>query len=268
MLHRAWSSLLAQWQIPHRSVGRKEVDLSKPDTIPPAFAGAPRLVINCAAWTDVDGAEKDEPAATAVNGTAVGHLARLCRQHGAMLVHYSTDYVFNGHGARPYRIDDPIEPINAYGRSKAAGETLLAKSGCDHLLIRTSWVYAPWGKNFVRTIARFLKQGQPLRIVNDQQGRPGSAEQLALNSARLIDAGASGPFHLADAGQCTWHAFASEIARLLKPGTPVAPCSSAELSRPAKRPAYSVLDIDPAQRILGPLLPWQDALADVVARLE
>ena len=268
MLHRAWATMLEHWDVRHRSLGRKDLDLNNPDAIAGAVPEGTRLVINCAAWTDVDGAEKDEAAATMVNGTSVGRLAQVCQTRGAMLVHYSTDYVFNGQGTRPYPVDAPIAPINAYGRSKAVGERLLRESGCKHLLVRTSWVYAPWGKNFVRTIVGFLKQNRPLRIVDDQLGRPSSAEQLALNSVRLIDAGESGTLHLADSGQCTWHAFACEIARIVNPAAQVAACSSSELARPAPRPAYSVLDLDPAERIIGMPLPWQQALSDVLSRLE
>src|ERR1043165_965142 len=120
MLHRAWTQMLERWGIAHRNFARKDLDLSHPDRIKRAIDADCRLVINCAAYTDVDGAEKDEATATMVNGAGVGELADHCRQIGAMLVHYSTDYVFNGHGTRPYQTDDPIEPLNAYGRSKAA----------------------------------------------------------------------------------------------------------------------------------------------------
>lgn len=268
MLHRAWATLLAGWEVRHVSYGRKELDLSRPEMIEGRMPEGTRLVINCAAWTDVDGAEKDEAGATLINGTSVGELARVCRQRGAMLVHYSTDYVFNGQGKRPYPVDAPIAPINAYGRSKAVGEQLIRASGCRHLLIRTSWVYAPWGKNFVRTIVGFLRQNRPLRIVDDQVGRPSSAEQLALNTAKLIEVDAEGTLHLADSGECTWHTFAREIARHINPGAQVDACSSAQLSRPAPRPGYSVLDLTLAERLIGAPLAWQEALADVLRRLE
>jgi dTDP-4-dehydrorhamnose reductase len=269
MLHRAWSELLRGWSVPHVNRARKDADLARPEMLGEALPPGTRLLINCAAWTDVDGAEAHEGAATQVNGAAVGALARLCHERGIFLVHYSTDYVFNGRATSPYAVDTPRDPVNAYGRSKAAGEEALERAGCRHLLIRTSWLYAPWGKNFVRTMARLLKNPEAqLRVVNDQRGRPTSCELLALNSARLIDASAEGTFHLTDAGECTWHEFTLEIGRRVNPSKPVAACTSAEFGRPAPRPAYSVLDISRSEQVLGRLTPWEDALADVLNRLE
>ena len=269
MLHRAWSALLTGWSIPHVNLGRREMDLSKPETFAAAIPPGTRLLINCAAWTDVDGAEANEAAATQVNGVGVGALARLCRERDILFVHYSTDYVFNGRAQAPYAVDTPREPVNAYGRSKAAGEEAIERSECRRLLIRTSWLYAPWGKNFVRTMVRLLRNPEAqLRVVDDQRGRPTSSEGLALNSARLIDASAEGTFHLTDAGECTWHEFTLEIARHVNPAKPVAACTSAEFGRPAPRPAYSVLDVSRTEQLLGPLTPWQDALSDALTRLE
>ena len=227
-----------------------------------------RVIVNCAAYTDVDGAEREEAKAQAVNGAAVGELARSCAQHGAMLVHYSTDYVFSGKAERPYKISDVIDPINAYGRSKALGEKLIGESGCEHLIIRTSWLYAPWGKNFVRTIVAFCAQKHPLRIVNDQKGRPSSAQELAGNSWKLLERGGRGIFHLADGGECTWFDFAKEIARQVGSDVKVEACRTAELGRAAARPAYSVLDVEESERLIGRVKPWREALGDVIARLE
>jgi dTDP-4-dehydrorhamnose reductase len=268
MLHRAWIETLTNRGLKHRSLARAQLDLTRPETIGPALGDNCKLVINCAAYTDVDKAESEEATATAVNGIGVGRLALHCRQLGATLVHYSTDYVFNGKGVRPYRPDDPIEPLGAYGRSKAVGEKLLRESGCKYLLIRTSWLYAPWGKNFVRTIARVAREGKPLRVVNDQQGRPTSSEHLARTTLSLIEHNATGIYHATDGGECTWFEFASEIARIINPQAQVSPCTTAEFPRPAQRPAYSVLDLDQTERLVGPMLPWRMALADVMERLE
>jgi dTDP-4-dehydrorhamnose reductase len=268
MLHRAWASLLNQWQIPGRHLTRKELDLSDPASIDGAIGSDCGVVINCAAYTDVDGAEKDEAKATAVNGTGVGHLARCCRERGALLVHYSTDYVFDGKGTRPYRPDDERRPLGAYGRSKAVGEVLIQESGCEHLILRTSWLYAPWGKNFVRTIARFLKQGNPLKIVGDQTGRPTSSEHLAAATLGLIEKDARGIFHVTDGGQCTWYDFACEIARLTNNNTAIHPITTQELGRPAPRPAYSVMDLAKTEEMIGRRPDWKVTLGDVVARLE
>jgi dTDP-4-dehydrorhamnose reductase len=225
-------------------------------------------VINCAAYTNVDGAETERGLANEVNASAVGNLAGACRRSGALLVHYSTDYVFDGKGKRPYRPEDAIAPINAYGESKALGEQLIGESGCEHLIIRTSWLYAPWGKNFVRTIVSFLQQDHPLRIVDDQRGRPSSAQELAGNSLRLLEAGARGIFHLCDGGECTWFELTREIARQMGRSATVEACTTAELGRAAARPAYSVLDLEKSERLIGQIKPWREALSEVIGRLE
>lgn len=246
---------------------REQVDLAFPQTIRALAGRGFRTYINCAAWTDVDGAEKDEAGATAVNGEAVGILAEQCRREGALLVTYSTDYVFDGTATTPYRTDHPRSPIGAYGRSKAVGEELLERSGCEYLLIRTSWVYAPEGKNFVRTILGAARKNPRLRVVDDQRGRPTSAENLARVTLRLLEKGARGTFHVTDGGECTWYGFAREIVRLGGLSTPVEPCTSAEYPRPARRPAYSVLDITETEALVGAMTPWQEALAGVVTQM-
>ncbi len=248
---------------------RAQVDLSKPDTIDHALSGRGfKTIIVAAAWTDVDGAEKDEAGANAVNGHAIGHLAALARREGALLVNFSTDYIFDGRGTSPYAIDHPVSPINAYGRSKAMGERLLRESGppaCEHLLIRTSWVYAQMGKNFVRTIAAAAASRPSLRVVNDQRGRPTSAENLAAVTLTLIAKGARGTLHVTDGGECTWFDLAREVVRLAGLNTPVEPCTTADFPRPAARPAYSVLDLQTTERLVGHMMPWQQALAHVMA---
>jgi len=267
MLHRAWRERLDEKKIPYQSIGRAALDLRDPKGIEAAvdrFA----IVINCAAYTNVDGAESEEALANEVNGTAVGNLAGACLGQGALLVHYSTDYVFDGKGTRPYRAHDAVLPINAYGRSKALGELLIRESGCEHLIIRTSWLYAPWGKNFVRTIVSFLQADHPLRIVNDQMGRPSSAQELAGNSLKLMDKGARGIFHLGDGGACTWFELTREIARQINPRAKVEACTTAELGRAAARPGYSVLDVEESERLIGPMKPWREALGEVIERLE
>ncbi len=212
----------------YKPLARAELDLAQPASIDLAITTGTRLVINCAAWTDVDGAESSESAADAANGTGVGALAIRCAQVGAFLVHYSTDYVFNGQATSPYRVDQPRAPLNAYGRTKAHGEELIEASGCPHLLIRTSWLYAPWGKNFVRTIYKAAKDRPSLRVVNDQRGRPTSSEHLAAASYALIQGNAQGAFHVTDGGECTWFDFAKEIAHAANPACRVDPCGTAE----------------------------------------
>lgn len=268
MLGRAVTAALAARGAPHEVVERDRVDLCDDATIARGIAAGASVVINCTGWTNVDAAEAQEAEATVINGSGVGKLAERCRQIGAVLVHYSTDYVFAGQASAPYAVDEPRAPLNAYGRSKALGEELLERSGAEHLLIRTSWVYAPWGKNFVRTIVGAAQKRPTLRVVNDQRGRPSSAEQLAETSLRLLDAGGRGTFHASDAGECTWFEFARAAVSLAGLSCQVEPCSSAEYPSPARRPSYSVLDLSRTEALIGPLATWQESLARVIPRLE
>jgi dTDP-4-dehydrorhamnose reductase len=251
-----------------KTVAYPEIDLTRPETIAAHVQPDVGVVINCAAWTDVDGAETQEALATAINGEGVGALARRCRDIGATLVHFGTDYVFDGEARAPYPVDAPLAPRNAYGRSKALGERLLRESGARHLYLRTSWLYAPWGKNFVRTIATLAAQTDTIRVVDDQRGRPTSAEHLARTALALLDRGATGTWHVTDGGECTWFELAREIVRLRGARCRVDPCTSDEYPRPARRPAYSVLDLCATEAVLGPMPPWQAHVADVLGRLE
>ncbi len=267
MLGRAWMELLAARGLDARAALYPEVDLTDEASIARAVDGPLTAVVNCAAYTDVDGAEADEATATRVNGDGVGALARRCAALGVPLVHYSTDYVFDGGADAPYPVDHPTDPVNAYGRSKLAGERALVDAGGPHLLIRTSWLYAPWGKNFVRTIASLAASRESLRVVDDQRGRPTSAEHLAELSLALLDHGARGTFHGTDGGECTWFDFASAIAAHVNPSCVVHPCTSDEYPRPATRPSYSVLDLGPTEAAIGPRESWRVHLARVLERL-
>ena len=268
MLGRAMGLALGARNVPFTLASRSEVDLSRFETLQSGVPDGTAVVINCTGWTNVDAAEAHEAEATVVNGHGVGKLAERCRQIGAVLVHYSTDYVFPGQASAPYPVSHPRAPLNAYGRSKAVGESLLEQSGAEFLLVRTSWVYAPWGKNFVRTIVGLARKRPSLRVVNDQLGRPSSAEQLADVSLRLLDAGARGTFHGSDGGQCTWFEFARAAVERAGVTCDVQPCGSSEYPSPARRPSYSVLDLSRTEALVGPCKPWQDCLADVVPRLE
>jgi dTDP-4-dehydrorhamnose reductase len=181
-----------------------------------------------------------------------------------VLLHFSTDYVFDGAASTPYSVTAALHPNTAYGRSKAKGEALLVASGCEYLLVRTSWLYAPWGKNFVDTIARFARERPSMRVVNDQRGRPTSAEYLAARSLALLEHAARGTFHVTDGGECTWYEFAKAIAAGSGGTAHMEPCTTAEFPRPAPRPAYSVLDLSVTEALLGPSRAWQDNLADVL----
>ncbi len=278
MLGRAFRELLTARGVGFRSADVGEIDIGDLGSVQDQVrvGGGVGTVINCAAWTDVDAAETHEAEALRVNGTGVANLARACRESGSTLVHFSTDYVFDGAATTPYTVDHPRDPIGAYGRTKAAGESAIEESvrqGLSALLIRTSWLYAPWGKNFVRTIAAAARSKPVLRVVNDQRGRPTSAEHLARSTMALLDKGVRGVRHVTDAGECTWFEFAREIARRANtmpagPTCRVDPCTTIEYPRPAKRPAYSVLDLSLTERDLGPAPAWTANLADVLARLE
>ncbi len=263
-------------------LGRETVDLERPDTIAPAVrAAAPEVVINAAAYTAVDRAEEERDRAHAVNATAVGAIATACAGVGAALMHLSTDYVFPGRGTAPHRPDDPTGPVNAYGASKLAGEVAALAANPRTAIFRTSWVYAPWGKNFVLTMLR-LADRERLTIVDDQIGQPTSALDIAGASlaiaARLAPAPAGAPvfgrFHLAAAGETSWAGFARAIfdgarARGLIPAAPeVVPIPTAEYPTPAARPLNSRLDGSATEAVFGVAMrPWPEALAAVLDRI-
>jgi dTDP-4-dehydrorhamnose reductase len=268
MLNRAFEQSLSREGTVFRNLTIADLDLTLAGTIAGGLGDDPGVVINCAAYTDVDGAELNQELATAINGTGVGALAQACLERGALLVHFSTDYVFDGRASEPYKPETPRSPVSAYGKSKALGEQLIEESGCEHLMVRTSWLYAPWGKNFVKTITAAARRKPELRVVNDQRGRPTSAEGLADTTLKLLRHNARGVYHATDEGECTWYEFACEIVRLAGCEAKVSPCSSAEYPLPARRPAYSVLDLQKTEALLGPLEDWGGALKKVIGRLE
>jgi dTDP-4-dehydrorhamnose reductase len=269
MLGRAFQEQLASRGLEVLAPSRDDVDLTNHDTIRKIKLPSGGLLINCAAWTDVDAAEENEAETMSVNGQAIGALLSHCAEAGARLVTFSSDYVFDGNASAAYRPNSVRAPISAYGRSKALGEEMLEQEkGGDWVNIRTSWLYAPWGKNFVRTMAKLLKEKKELKVVNDQRGRPTSAEHLAKSTLALLERDVRGHWHITDGGACTWFEFTLEIKRLLKGKAEIKPCGTAEFPRPAKRPAYSVLDISATEKLLGPMPPWRDNLAEVVGRLE
>lgn len=240
---------------------------------------APDIVVNAAAYTAVDRAEDERDAAFRANAEAPAALAGACARNGALLLHYSTDYVFDGQGSRPYRPDDPTGPLGAYGASKLAGEQAIAASGCRHLVLRTAWVYAAHGQNFLRTMLRLGADRDELRVVADQAGTPTPAGTIADASARVLQAihGGKVPdsiYHLTAAGATTWHGFAEAIfdgahARGLLDRRPrVVPITTADFPTRAARPAFSVLDHSALEREFALSLPcWQDGLARVLDTL-
>lgn len=268
MLGRAWRELLTERAIQHAGLDLPGLDITNPESIRDNISRDTRLVVNCAAFTNVDDAETREADALKLNADAVAHLAAHCLQIGATLIHYSTDYVFNGAATLPYPTDQPRDPINAYGRTKAKGEHVLDVSGCKYLMIRTSWLYAPWAHNFVLTMLRLTNERDELRVVDDQRGRPTSAQHLARTSLALHELNRQGTYHVTDGGACTWYDFTGEIQRLSGHDCTIHPCSSDEYQRPATRPAYSVLDLGKTEAVLGAMPDWQQNLSDVIKQTE
>ncbi len=268
MLGRAFREILAAEGFDYVAPARPALDLTNHDSLRSLKVPKSGLLVNCAAWTDVDGAEANEAEAMSVNGQALGALASICNAAEARLVTFGSDYVFDGGASAPYKVNAVRAPLGAYGRSKALGEEMLEHEGGNWINIRTSWLYAPWGKNFVRTMHKLLKEKKEVKVVNDQRGRPTSAEHLARTTLALAGRDVKGHVHVTDGGACTWYEFALEIKQLSKSKASVKPCTSADFPRPARRPAYSVLDISKTEQLLGPMPNWRDNLADVMGRLE
>jgi len=245
---------------------RRRADLSDTDTTSAlAIRFGASAVYNCAAYTDVDGCESEPEAALEINGRAPARLAAALPRH-CRLIHVSTDYVFDGRGRRPYREEDTTAPATAYGRSKLGAERAVADAG--GLVVRTSWVFGPEGTNFVSAIAARLGSGEPLRVVSDQIGCPTYAPFLARALVDLQAAGAAGIVHYCNAPAISWHGFAVAIVGALGLSAEVEPIATADLPRPAVRPAYSVLDTGRFESITNRRVEeWTSGLEDYFARL-
>ena len=252
-------------------------DFNQPDSLAVLLQRIrPDVVVNAAAYTAVDRAEEDQEAAWRANADSPGVLARWCAQEKVPLVHYSTDYVFDGQGQRPYREDDATAPLGVYGASKLAGEEAIRAAGGRHLILRTAWVYASHGQNFLRTMLRVGAEREELKVVADQVGTPTPAALIADVTAQAIQhpAALSGTWHLTANGETSWHGFAEAIfeeahARGLITQRPkVLPITTAEYPTKAQRPAYSRLDTTRLQADLGIVLPdWREGLVRVMGEL-
>lgn len=260
-------------------------NLAQPETLPTLLDRIkPQVIVNAAAYTAVDRAESEEALAHCVNGEAVGQLGEWAHSHGALVVHYSTDYVFDGSAAHPYAEDASTAPLGAYGRSKLAGEQALRASGAQHFIFRTAWVYAAKGQNFLRTMLRLGAERDSLRVVADQRGVPTptkvivdgtiAALQHWLAATRHERDHLEGTYHLVTRGETSWHGFASAIFELaqthgiLDRQPLVEAITTAEFPTPAKRPAYSVLDASCFQERFAVTLPlWRDGLKAVMYEL-
>jgi dTDP-4-dehydrorhamnose reductase len=241
------------------ALDREQLDITDHDAVHEALAGHD-VVVNCAAWANVDGAEEQESAAFAVNAVGPHALARSAATHGARLVHLSTDYVFDGRADQPYPEDGPMAPRSAYGRTKAAGEWAVLAADPEHLVVRTAWLYGAHGPCFPQTIARLARERGGLDVIADQVGQPTWTVDLADLVVSLVEARVpGGVYHGTSDGSTTWHAFAQRVvaAAGMDPEI-VRPTTSAEYVRPAPRPAYSVLGHERVQHAgIAPIGDWQ-----------
>lgn len=277
------SELLRQapgWPVEITALSRAECDFNDAELVARMIWGRkPDLIINAAAYTAVDQAEGDVESAFEVNAQSPASIAGMCGASGPAMVHFSTDYVFDGRKGAPYLETDRPEPLSAYGRSKLSGEQLVLMSCPRALVLRTSWVVSAHGRNFVKTMLRLAAEGQPLRVVDDQFGRPTSAADLAgfvlANAERLAGAPAGDPhfglFHFANAGETSWKGFAEAVleAALGAAAPKVEGIKTAERPAPAERPARGTLDTTKLEQTFGyQPRPWREALAEIVAELK
>ncbi len=229
-------------------------------------------IINCAAYTAVDKAEDEPELAAKINTEAVANLAKVANKQDCLLIHVSTDYVFNGMGEKPYTEKNNPCPVSVYGKTKLAGEEAIKKSGCLHIIIRTAWLYSTFGNNFVKTILRLAGERPELTVVSDQVGSPTYAEDLARAIVTIMEDDnrgmCEGIYHFSDEGVCSWYDFACEIVRISGLPCQVKPVTTAEYPTKTRRPAYSVLDKTKIKQTFGVSVPhWQESLAACMKEL-
>lgn len=250
----------------------EELDISNEDAVA-EFVERNKIdaIINCAAYTNVDGAEMESEVAERVNTTAVAILARVARLYNARLVHISTDYVFGGESYdAPIKESATTAPLGVYGRTKLLGESAIQESGCDYVIIRTSWLYSTYGKNFVKTILRLASERDELRVVSDQVGSPTYARDLARVIAQICgnEAFGQGVYHYSNRGEISWYDFAQAIVDIGGKRCKITPCTTAEYGAKASRPAYSVLDTEKICKHLGCEIPdWRLSLAECIKQM-
>lgn len=253
------------------AAARAELDIADQPAIERRLlALRPRWVINAAAYTAVDRAEREPDVAMLVNGAAVTGLAGACARLGVALLHYSTDYVFSGDAGRPYVEDDATAPLGAYGRSKLVGEVGIRASGAEHLIVRTQWLFGEHGRSFPRTMWERARRGERTRVVNDQWGRPTYAPDLAAATWALVGGPARGTLHVTNAGEpATWYDAARVVFEAAGAAELLSPCETSEYPTPARRPKYGVLGTTRLESETGVTMPlWRDALARFVGLLK
>lgn len=246
-------------------------------TDPEAVAAAVRensidVIVNCAAYTNVNKAEEEEDLAYRINALATGILAKAAKEAGALLIHVSTDYVFDGTGHVPYTEDMPVSPLSAYGRTKQAGEQMIMDSGCRYMIFRTAWLYSTFGGNFVQTIYDKTASQPTVNVVSDQIGTPTYAQDLADLLAAIIEEDKldrTGIYHFTDEGVCSWYDFAKEICDISGHLCDVRPCRTSDYPSKTKRPHYSVLDKTKVKETFGMEIPhWKDSLKFCIRQME
>lgn len=229
------------------------------------------IIVNCAAYTNVDKAESDYDTANLINNTAAGNLATAMKEAGGTLIHISTDYVFQGDRNTPCQEDWTTNPLGVYGKTKLAGEAAIATTGCNSIIIRTAWLYSQWGKNFVKTMQSLTATHDTLKVVFDQVGTPTFAGDLADTIAHIINTGQTnktGIYHFSNEGVCSWYDFAKMICKLSGNTCDISPCYSKEFPSPVKRPHFSVLDKRKIKETFGIKVPyWTDSLEVCIKQL-
>ncbi len=269
MLGRHVLNLLKELRVEYAEMDVEDIDIARLYSVMDAVEEIrPRAIINCAAVTDVDGCESAPDHAFSVNARGPENLARACSRFGCLLLHISTDYVFDGLKGCSYREDDPISPLGIYAKSKAEGDACVRELLPEnHCIVRTQWLYGLYGRNFVEAILDQAREKTVLRVVNDQHGSPTYAHDLAIALIRLCNLGARGTVHVTNSGQTTWHGFASAILEKASLNrVKVLPISTGDLKRPAPRPLYSVLDNSRFINLTGaPLRMWEEALDEYLS---
>lgn len=248
-----------------------ELDITDADAVDRVIASEKvEVIVNCAAYTNVDKAEEDEQTADLINHRAVAILASAAAKYGATLIHISTDYVFDGLSCVPYKEDDATSPTGAYGRTKLAGEHAVIESGCRYLIFRTAWLYSPYGKNFVKTMMKLTAEKDSLSVVFDQVGTPTCAADLAaliykVITDRMLDR--QGVYHFSNEGVCSWYDFAVAIRDLCGNACEIRPCHSCDFPSKAMRPSYSVLDKKLVKETFNASVPyWHDSLIQTLRK--
>lgn len=246
-----------------------ELDITDVDAVDRVIASEKvEVIVNCAAYTNVDKAEEDEQTADLINHRAVAILASAAAKYGATLIHISTDYVFDGRSCVPYKEDDATSPTGAYGRTKLAGERAVIESGCRYLIFRTAWLYSPYGKNFVKTMMKLTAEKDNISVVFDQVGTPTCAADLAaliykVITERMLDH--QGIYHFSNEGVCSWYDFAVEIRDLCDNTCDIRPCHSEEFLSRVRRPSYSVLDKTKVKNVFGiNIHHWKKSLRKIL----